>query len=114
MRHKLIRLYEFIEQDKSFQEFKVENESLGDNKNELQHLTKVIIIIIRNELTEKQRQCLCKYILDRKSMKEISNEMGTCVATVSRHIKRAKLRILKYLRYSKAVDKYVSSKTFDD
>lgn len=114
MRHKIIRLYDFIEQDKAFKEFKEESESLGSNKEELHNIVKIIMLIIQYELTDRQMYCFCKYVIDGKKMKEISQELKICIPTVSRHIKMAKRKILKYLRYSKAVDKYVSSKTFDD
>lgn len=112
MRTKYIRLYDFIEQEKAFQEY-INNESLGNNREELYHIAEIIMLIIQYELTNKQKECFLKYVIDGKEMKEIAKDRGICISTVSRHIKLAKRNILKYLKYSKAVDKYVSSKTYD-
>lgn len=114
MRHKIIRLHDFIEEEKAFQEYINDNESFGNNNEELFRVAKIIMLIMQNELTDKQKECFYKYVIEGKKMKEIAKEIGKCIPTVSRHIKSAKQNVLKYIKYSRAVDKYVSAKTNDD
>ena len=83
-------------------------ESLGSlalyhNTNDNEHterIKRVISLVIRNELTEKQRQVLLMYYFDNKNIIEISKELGINKSSVSRLISRAKMRIEKALKYN--------------
>ncbi len=55
--------------------------------------------IMRGELTEKQRTCILMYYGERIKMKDIAKTLGIGVSSVSRHIKKAKLRIKKTMEY---------------
>lgn len=55
--------------------------------------------IVDGELTEKQRKCVWLYYGEMMKMKDIANELGIGVSSVSRHIKKAKLRVEKTMRY---------------
>ncbi len=55
--------------------------------------------IVAGELTEKQRKCVFLYYGEMMKMKDIANEMGICISSVSRHIKRARRRIEKTMNY---------------
>lgn len=55
--------------------------------------------IVNGELTEKQRKCVWLYYGDRMKMIDIAGELGIGVSSVSRHIKKAKLRVEKTMRY---------------
>ena len=48
-------------------------------------------------LTARQKSCLSKYYFERKTEKQIGEELGLDISTVSRHIKAAR-RNLKKLR----------------
>lgn len=103
-----------MQQDVAFKEYNFNQYIKNTNKEELINLANIIIQIINNELSKKQKECIYQYIFQGKKMKEIAKEQGVCISSISRAILRAKLNILKYLKYSKAVDKYVSTKTYDD
>ncbi len=55
--------------------------------------------IVEGELTEKQKKCIFLYYGEMMKMKDIADEMGICVSSVSRHIKRARSRIEKTMGY---------------
>jgi len=55
--------------------------------------------IMQGELTEKQRTCILMYYGEMMKMKDIANTLGIGVSSVSRHIKKAKLRIKKTMEY---------------
>ncbi len=55
--------------------------------------------IISGELTLNQRKCILLYYGERMKMKDIATEMGVGISTISRHIKKAKLRLEKTMRY---------------
>ena len=55
--------------------------------------------IIAGELTEKQRLCIMLYYGKSMKMKDIGNQLGIGVSSVSRHIKKGKLRVKKTLEY---------------
>lgn len=55
--------------------------------------------IVAGELTEKQRKCIFLYYGEMMKMKDIANEMGICISSVSRHIKRARHHIEKTMNY---------------
>ncbi len=55
--------------------------------------------IVNGELTEKQRKCVWLYYGEMMKMKDIANELGIGISSVSRHIKKAKLRVEKTMRY---------------
>lgn len=113
MRHKLVRLYNFLDEEKAFNDFMMGEQSYGDNSEELRKLLEVVMLIIDNELTKPQRKCMIEYFLNDKGMPQLAQEMGVHVSVVSRHIKKAKRTILKLLKYSKVVDKYVQAKSED-
>lgn len=55
--------------------------------------------IIKGELTEKQRSCILLYYGERIKMKDIANQLGMGISSVSRHIKKAKERLKKTMGY---------------
>ncbi len=55
--------------------------------------------IVRGELTKKQQICLQLYYGDMMKMKDIAIELGIGVSSVSRHIKKAKNRVEKTMKY---------------
>lgn len=63
-------------------------------------ISKVLPMIIKNELTERQNLCLRMFYVFGKSQVEIARELKLSQPTVSRHIKSAKDIVNKFLSYS--------------
>lgn len=55
--------------------------------------------IVNGELTEKQKICILLYYGKMMKMKDISEKLGIDISCVSRHIKRAKIKIEKTMKY---------------
>ena len=70
-----------------------------DNSEEYNRKIYIINNIIKNELTEKQRQCLIMYYKQNMNTIEISKKLKICPSTVWRHITKAKNKIKNISRY---------------
>ena len=55
--------------------------------------------VIREELTEKQRQTLIAYYFQEMDIPEIAAQRGVCKSTVSRTLRRAEAKLKRYLKY---------------
>lgn len=55
--------------------------------------------IVEGELTEKQKTCISMYYGENMKMRDISERLGISVSCVSRHIKKAKKRLTKTMKY---------------
>ena len=55
--------------------------------------------VIREELTEHQREVLIAYYFQDKSVPEIARERGVYKSTVWKTLRRAEDRLKRYLRY---------------
>ena len=55
--------------------------------------------VIREELTEIQRQSLLAYYMDNQTIPQIAEERGVHKSTVSRTLHRAEGKLRRYLRY---------------
>lgn len=66
----------------------------------IKSISKVLPLIIKNELTERQSLCLRMFYVFGKSQVEIARELKLSQPTVSRHIKTAKDIVNKFLSYS--------------
>lgn len=62
-------------------------------------ITKVLPLILKNELTDRQSLCLRLFYVHGKSQTEIARELKLSQPTVSRHIKTAKDITNKCLTY---------------
>lgn len=102
-------MYDWVGDNYQFNQYILEEYGEGTNKEELINLVKVINEIIKNELTARERQCFLEYVINCKKLRQISKEIGIHDSVISRHISAAKRRILKFLKYTKAVDKYVQT-----
>lgn len=71
----------------------------GDEDDNYKKMVCSLKSIVEGELTEKQKQCVFLYYGEMMKMKDIADEMGICTSSVSRHIKRARNRIEKMMRY---------------
>ena len=55
--------------------------------------------VIREELTQNQREVLIAYYFQDRTMVQIADERGVKVSTVCRTLHRAEERLKKYLKY---------------
>ena len=55
--------------------------------------------VIREELTELQRQTLTAYYFHQRTIPQIAEERGVNKSTVGRTLRRAEERLRRYLRY---------------
>ena len=55
--------------------------------------------VIREELTENQRQILLAYYIQDQTIPQIAEERGVNKSTVSRTLHRAEGKLRKYLKY---------------
>ncbi|MDE5984412.1 MAG: LuxR C-terminal-related transcriptional regulator [Eubacterium sp.] len=62
-------------------------------------ISKVLPLIIKNELTERQNLCLRMFYIHGKNQMEIARELKLSQPTVSRHIATAKSIVNKCLSY---------------
>lgn len=62
-------------------------------------MSKVMPMIINNELTPRQSLCLRLFYVHQKSQTEIARELKLSQPTVCRHISTAKSILNKYLSY---------------
>lgn len=65
----------------------------------LKAMSKVLPLIIKNELTDRQSICLRLFYVHNKTQLEIARELKLSQPTVSRHISTAKDIVKKYLNY---------------
>lgn len=76
-----------------------DDDGYDEQKILLKSISKVLPLIIKNELTPKQSLCLRLFYIHNKSQVEIARELKLSQPTVSRHIKTAKDITNKYLNY---------------
>ena len=55
--------------------------------------------VIREELTENQREILLAYYMDNQTIPQIAEDRGVNKSTVSRTLHRAEEKLRRYLRY---------------
>lgn len=55
--------------------------------------------IMEGELTEKQKICFWMYYADSMKMRDIALKLGISIPCVSRHIKKAKNKVTKTMKY---------------
>ena len=55
--------------------------------------------VIREELTDRQRQVLMAYYFDEKNITQIAADLGVNKSTVSRILHRAENRLKRFLKY---------------
>lgn len=75
------------------------DDGFDDRKVLLTSVSKVLPLIIKNELTERQSLCLRLFYVHGKSQTDIARELKLSQPTVSRHIKTAKDIVNKCLTY---------------
>ena len=64
------------------------------------NLASRVRIAMNEELTERQRELINLYYLEEMSMTEIAQRLDLSPSTVSRTLKRGRVRLKKYLKYN--------------
>ena len=71
-----------------------------DNSESIRHVKNCLRVAMEELLTEKQKAYLLCYFFERKKMPEIAAEFGVNKSTVSRTIKKGRMRLKSALRFS--------------
>lgn len=95
MRHRLISITEKNENLITYSDFS----SDSTNDKDIFKMKKILHKAIKDELTDKQRYCVCQYYLQGRSMKSIASELHVNPSTVTRHIQSAKRRLRNVAKY---------------
>lgn len=95
MQHRLIPITENNSNRISFFGY----ETGGTNGRDISKMKKILQMAINNELTNKQRYCVCQYYFQGKSMKHIATELNVNPSTVTRHIQKAKEKLKRVAQY---------------
>ena len=63
-------------------------------------MLKVLTKAMQGELTKRQYDCMYAYYFENKTQSQIAKELGIGAPTVNKHMKKAKERLFKVMRYS--------------
>lgn len=77
--------------------FSDENET--DKYNKRANVKRVLLRVIENELTERQKQIINLYYFKNMNIVSIAEKLGVSPASVSITMKRARNTIIKYMQY---------------
>jgi len=77
----------------------LENNSKGSNREKLDKLLKILKMIMKNELTPLQRECIELRYFNQLYIHEIAKQKGISEQAVSACISRAQNRIKKIMKY---------------
>lgn len=97
MKNTKIQFTEFTESLAGMIEYN--NHSENTNFNEYQRILKIMSKAIIGELTDRQRECIIMRYYQKLSVTEIAAKLNIGKSTVSRHIKKARIRLKRILDY---------------
>jgi len=69
------------------------------NDSERSRMKRILQKAILDELTDKQRYCICEYYISGRCMKDIADELNVNPSTVTRHIQSAIRRLKRVTKY---------------
>lgn len=97
MKNKVLHLDNFTESLASICNYKYKESDKKDNnyKKMVSSLKNVLV----GELTKRQKECILLHYGENMKMIDIARELNIGVSSVSRHIKVAKLKIIKIMNY---------------
>lgn len=76
-----------------------EDDGFDEQKVMIDSMKKVLPLILKNELTERQSLCMRLFYVHGKSQREIARQLGVSQPTVCRHIVTGKAVTNKILKY---------------
>ena len=94
-----ITLFDFMGEDDKNINSLIYDESEENNSKKIQNMKKIMLKVINNELTERQKQIIMLYYFKNKNIVEISEMLNISHASVSVTMKRARNRLIKYMQY---------------
>lgn len=71
----------------------------SDDGGEHKRMLRTMMLAAQGELTARQMQCVRLCYGEGRGVSEIAEELGLSPSTVSRHLKKARLRLQKILQY---------------
>ncbi len=71
-----------------------------DSDAEYRRMLQTLSVVIANELTDRQQECVDLYYFEGKKMREIAAILGVQTPAVSRQLKKARARIERIFRYN--------------
>ena len=98
MRHKLYTLDRMMDEQAAIARYHFE--IAEDNGEKIGRIKRLLPEVIRQELTDRQKQVVLLYYYQKYNIPQIAKELGVNKSTVHRHLKAAKERIRKALQYS--------------
>ncbi len=75
------------------------NALFSDEYNKRANVKRVLLRVIENELTERQKQIINLYYFKNMNIVSIAEKLGVSPASVSITMKRARNTIIKYMQY---------------
>lgn len=98
MRHTKIQFSDIVDTIYSYNQFKEHEHQDNNNSKEMKRLYNIVSRIIDGELTEKQKKYFMLYA-QGLTIAEIARMHNVMHCTMSRHISKARKRILKIVGY---------------
>ncbi|WP_283610082.1 RNA polymerase sigma factor [Faecalispora anaeroviscerum] len=97
MRKKRLSLDQFTESLAGIQEYRRQGESADAEYHRMLH---TLNRAMEGELTDRQRQCVQLCFFEGLTARQAAQELCIHESTVSRHLKKARQRLERVLRYS--------------
>lgn len=88
------------EADKELRNLFCESDEYDDDDDFRIKLRKVLLKVIKNELTPRQTEIIMLYYFKEKNIVEIAAQLGITPQAVSAAMKRARLTIFRYMKYT--------------
>ena len=92
-------MIDFVEEYMSYDKNSIVEDGFDEQKITSRSISRVLPIIIENELTPRQKLCLKLFYVNKKTQPEIARELKLSQPTVCKHIKTAKEITNRYLTY---------------
>lgn len=71
-----------------------------DNRAEREKMLLVLRNAMEGELTQRQKDCVKLRYFEKKSVNEVAEALGVTPPTASKHLKKARARLGKVMKYS--------------
>lgn len=79
---------------------RMQQKLLQGSRSEHQQMLRVLQNAMRRELTQRQSDCVRLYYFEQRKMGEIADILGITLCSVSKHLKKARLRLSRVLEYA--------------
>ena len=86
--------------------------SAGDNRNKIISIKRALRSAIAHELSDRQREVLSMYYYEGRGVSDIAKTLNINKSSVSRRLKRARLKLERVLKYGYFPEWDESAETF--